>query len=64
MVQKRGWADEADRKALFNAGYNEKTVVAVITGIGLKSLSNYFNHQAETPVDEAFASFKWEPEKV
>ena len=64
MVQKRGFADEADREALFNAGYNEKTVIGVVTGIGLKTISNYFNHQAETPVDEAFASFKWEPEKV
>jgi len=64
MVQKRGFGDEADREALFKAGYNEKTIVAVVTGIGLKTLSNYFNHQAETPVDEAFASFKWKAEKV
>ena len=64
MVELRGFADEADRQALFNAEYNEKTVIAVVTGISLKTLSNYFNHQVETPVDEAFASFKWEPEAV
>ena len=64
MVQKRGFADESDRQELFDAGYDEKTIVGVVTGIGLKTLSNYFNHQAETPVDEAFAAFEWEPEKV
>ncbi len=64
MVQKRGFADENDRQALFEAGYDEKAVIGVVTGIGLKTLSNYFNHQAETPVDEAFADFKWTPEKV
>ena len=64
MVEVSGFADETDRQALFNAGYNEKTVIAVVTGISLKTLSNYFNHQAETPLDSAFASFKWEPEAV
>ena len=64
MVELRGFAGEADRQALFNVGYDEKTVIAVVTGIGYKTLSNYFNHQAETPLDNAFASFKWEPEAV
>ena len=63
MMEKRGFADESDREALFNAGYDEKTILGVVTGIGLKTLSNYFNHQAETPLDEAFATFEWEPEK-
>ncbi len=65
MVTSRGSISEADREAFFAAGYTERHVLEVILGITLKTLSNYTNHVAGTPLDEAFTSQRWEkPETV
>ena len=44
---------------LLEAGYTRATILDVILGIGMKTLSNYTNHVADTPVDEPFAKFAW-----
>ncbi len=59
MLEKRGWVDPTDLEAFRAAGYNEQQVLDVILGIGLKTLSNYTNHVAQTPIDEAFAQETW-----
>ena len=58
----RGWPEESDVQALLSAGYPKQTVLDVILGTGLKVLSNYTNHVAETPVDDAFAKNAWSGE--
>jgi len=60
MVRERGNVKEADLKAFFDAGYSHRQVLDVILGISMKTLSNYTNHVAETPVDEPFKAFAWE----
>ncbi|QDT95883.1 carboxymuconolactone decarboxylase family protein [Gimesia aquarii] len=55
----RGWPDESDVQALLSAGYSKQTVFDVILGTGLKVLSNYTNHVAKTPLDDAFVSNAW-----
>lgn len=55
----RGWVEQAELDALFAAGYSKQTVLEVILGTGMKVLSNYFNHMAQTPVDQAFESNAW-----
>jgi AhpD family alkylhydroperoxidase len=59
MLEKRGWVDPADIRAFEDAGFREQHVLDVILGIGLKTLSNYTNHIAGTPVDKAFAHERW-----
>lgn len=54
MVEKRGLPSDQDLQAFFDAGYSEAQVQDVIVGIGMKTMSNYNNHIAETPVDEQF----------
>lgn len=54
MVEKRGLPSDDDLQAFFDAGFSEAQVQDVIVGIGMKTLSNYNNHIAETPVDEQF----------
>jgi len=54
MVDKRGRPSDDDLQAFFDAGYSEAQVQDVIVGIGMKTLSNYNNHIADTPVDEQF----------
>ncbi|MBS3744224.1 MAG: carboxymuconolactone decarboxylase family protein [Wenzhouxiangellaceae bacterium] len=54
MVEKRGHPSDDDLQAFFDAGYSEAQVQDVIVGIGMKTMSNYNNHIADTPVDEQF----------
>ena len=59
VVVSRGWVSEAEKAAFFAAGYGEQQVLEVVLGVGLKTLSNYTNHIAETPLDAAFAPLTW-----
>ncbi|MFG0296166.1 MAG: carboxymuconolactone decarboxylase family protein [Maioricimonas sp. JB045] len=59
MNTSRGWPDESDIDALLAVGYDRQTVLDVIVGTAYKVMSNYTNHVAGTPLDEAFASNEW-----
>ncbi len=61
VVTTRGWPSDEARQAFHDAGYSEAHVLEVILGVGMKTLSNYTNHAAETPLDEAFSDAAWEP---
>ncbi|WP_237227875.1 carboxymuconolactone decarboxylase family protein [Rubinisphaera sp. JC750] len=63
MNLSRGWPEESDVEAFLAAGYTRKTMLEVVLGTAFKVLSNYTNHIAETPVDDAFAKNAWEPEE-
>ena len=65
------WATRASRSRLLEsvvenvsaflaAGYTQQSVLEVVLGVGMKTLSNYTNHLAETPLDDAFAPARWE----
>ncbi len=41
------------------AGYGQQQVLEVVLGVGIKTMSNYTNHIAHTPVEEAFAAASW-----
>jgi AhpD family alkylhydroperoxidase len=60
-VRTRGWPSDSTRAQFFDAGYTEASALAVILGIGMKTLSNYTNHLAETPLDAQFEGRKWTP---
>ena len=61
LVEKRGGASEADVAAFLTAGYTRAQVLEVILGIAFKTMSNFTNHVADTPIDKQFAPFTWEP---
>ena len=54
LVASHGWPTETDTKIFLAAGYGQQQILEVVLGVGLKTLSNYTNHIAETPLDEAF----------
>lgn len=58
-VAQRGFVEEADIQAFINAGYTRRQVLEVNLIIALKTISNYTNHLANTPLDEPF-----QPEKL
>jgi len=57
--ERRGWVDQSDLDAFFDAGYTKQAVFEVILGTSLKVMSNYVNHVAQTPLDEAFKADAW-----
>ena len=60
IVRNRGHITEKDLDTFYNAGYGEQQVLEIILGIAQKTISNYTNHIANTPVDARFQKFAWE----
>jgi len=63
VIEKRGWLSDDDRAAFRSAGYSQAQVLEVVLAASLKTLSNYTNHLADTPLDDAFSSRAWQPLK-
>lgn len=59
-VEKRGHVTDQDIQEFIDAGYTKQNVLEVNLIIALKTISNYTNHIADTPLDEAFQSEKIE----
>jgi len=64
MVYTRGRPAATDLDDFLSAGYTERHVFAIILAIGVKTLSNYSNHFAATPVDSFFKSRAWVPPRA
>ena len=59
VVRARGWISDDELSAFLRAGFTNRQVVEVLMVIAQKTLSNYLNHIAHTPLDGAFNSAKW-----
>ena len=57
LLRNRGRLTDAELDIFFAAGYEERHILDVILGIAQKTMSNYTNHIANTPVDEPFQKF-------
>ena len=64
IVRNRGHVTQEDLNAFYAAGYEERQVLEIILGLSQKTISNYVNHIANTPVDEASQKFAWSKENV
>lgn len=60
VVNKRGLIDDSEIQSFLDAGYTRQNVLEVNLIIALKTISNYTNHIAKTPLDEAFEAEKIE----
>ena len=59
IVETRGWPADEAKEAFFAVGYGTREYLEVIVGVTVKTLSNYANHAADTPLDTAFEAAKW-----
>lgn len=59
LVRQRGRLKDPQVAHFMEAGFTQRHILDVLLGLAHKTLSNYANHLAETPVDEAFAKFEW-----
>lgn len=60
LVRDRGHVSELEIEDFLAAGYKPAQVLEVLVGVQLKTLSNYVNHLASTPLDDVFAKRAWE----
>lgn len=59
VVETRGYPTAVAQEAFLKAGYGQAQVLEVILGVAMKTLSNYVNHVAQTPLDAAFEPAHW-----
>ncbi|MBL6933572.1 MAG: carboxymuconolactone decarboxylase family protein [Rhodospirillales bacterium] len=59
VVENRGWVAPEEVDAFIGAGFVKAQVLEVILAISLKTISNYVNHFAGTPLDDTFEPDAW-----
>ena len=64
IVRNRGHITQEDLSTFYAAGYEERHVLEILLGLSQKTISNYVNHIANTPVDAGFKKFAWSNENV
>lgn len=59
MLRQRGNMTDEQMAAFSDAGYGHRAVLDVILAMAQKTMSNYTNHVAKTPVDPMFEPLAW-----
>ncbi len=60
IVESRGNVSAGEIDAFIESGFNKEQALEVVLATALKTISNYINHFAGTPLDEAFLEDAWE----
>ena len=63
LIDNRGWVNETEVQVFLDAGYETVHVLDILVGVAQKTLSNFTNHIAKTPLDNQFAEVAWKPTK-
>ncbi|WP_420571549.1 carboxymuconolactone decarboxylase family protein [Kordia sp.] len=64
IVRNRGKITDSEIERFYAVGYGEQQILEIILGLAQKTISNYTNHIANTPVDAAFQKFAWKAETI
>ncbi len=59
LLRGRGNVTKARMQEFFAAGYGHRAVLDVILGLAQKTMSNYINHVAQTPLDDVVKPLVW-----
>lgn len=59
VTAQRGWVSKQHVDEFEEAGFTRAQVLEVILAVSFKTLSNYVNHVAKTPLDQAFHGSEW-----
>lgn len=55
LVKSRGFVSEDAIDTFLSQGFEQRHVLELIVAIAMKTISNYSNHIAHTPIDEVFS---------
>lgn len=61
VVRQRGDVSPKQVDTFLSAGYSRKQVLEILLAVAQKVMSNYLNHIVQTPIDEPFERFAWQP---
>jgi AhpD family alkylhydroperoxidase len=61
LVKKNGQVSNEEQAVFLAAGYEPKHALDVLVGIAQKTLSNFVNHLAQTPLDDFAKKYAWTP---
>ena len=64
LIYNRGKVSRADLIAFFDAGYDEQQALEVVLGLAIKTMSNFTNSIAGTPLDDAVQKLAWRKPKI
>jgi len=64
MIANRGKISQGELQAFFDAGFTEANALEVILGLAVKTISNYTNSIAGTPLDKAMQKHRWTKPKI
>jgi uncharacterized peroxidase-related enzyme len=59
LVRQRGALSPTEQQDFVDAGYTRGQLLEVIGWVAIKTLTNYVNHVAETPVDDQWLGQAW-----
>ena len=59
MLRNHGNASDAEISKFLSAGYTHQNMLEVVLGLAQKTISNYINHLARTPVDKQYEKYAW-----
>ncbi|WP_435139183.1 carboxymuconolactone decarboxylase family protein [Formosa sp. A9] len=57
IVRNRGNIPQNEIEAFYDAGFTKRQLLDIVLGLAQKTISNYTNSIAETPLDEGFKKF-------
>lgn len=63
LMNSQGWPSSEDLDRFYAAGFTKAQLLEVIAWLGLKLITNYTNHIAQTAVDPMFTSQLWSAAK-
>ena len=64
MIANRGKLSPAALQKFLDAGYTEQNALEVVLGLAVKTMSNFTNSIAGTPLDSEVASLAWEKPRI
>ena len=59
VVRTRGNASETAISNFLISGYTHQNILEVVLGLSQKTISNYVNHLAKTPMEKKYSQFSW-----
>lgn len=59
VLTHQGFVPEDETEKFLAAGFSQRQILDIVLGVAMKTLSNYTNHFAHTPVDDAFQAHTW-----
>jgi len=64
VVERRGRVGDAEVQAFLAAGFTKAQVLEVLVAAAFKLISNYANHIADVPLDNAFQPYFWKAKEA